>query len=588
MRKLFKRFAIFALSVCMLAVTAVGLAACGEKDPPIDQDPPASVDVAGVTLNKSELSLTRSAAEKLVATLVPAGAKGTVIWTSDNPEIATVTTDGTVTAVDMGTATITATVDDLYTATCNVTVIAPESVITFTNEKEGSQIVFYADHKFTLQTMGSTLTLGWEIDEDTGLIEAIHDYGEYLTCNTYVQGGKINFSIYNSYMSAPLVHSVSIKEYKTIFNQAPEAVATVQGKTDGNEFTIYDTREYEMKIGNTTTKGDIEIDKVVTDLSNGAGFVFQTVYTLTLKPYTATSADEYITATDTVKNSKFDSHHSQSENNYSFVFGGENGTEFSILRMRMNYWLGNSAGGFIGEGAAEGVDIFFNEDNSFDFMVNVDYDAADGTSTSFHGWYHVTGTYEYDAAELYAPSLTLDAGTESLSCVYMAFLDSFIVNYENEAYGMTQSSSTNKATTLNATSVYNALKDYQVAPQTRMLTATATTIDGLEANKFTIEVSKASAVLKYNGETLDVFSFAAIQNGDTVTFMCSQANYVGIVNSAGQNQKGFCTISFKENTDITIMVFGYGGLAETDFGTVTFAMPAGEEWVEFAAIIGLS
>ena len=79
--------------------------------------------VTGITLDKVEATLEVKETVTLVATVAPANATNKdVTWTSDNDAVATVT-DGVVTAVSVGTATITvATVDGGFTATCVVTV----------------------------------------------------------------------------------------------------------------------------------------------------------------------------------------------------------------------------------------------------------------------------------------------------------------------------------------------------------------------------------------------------------------------------------------------------------------------------------
>jgi LPXTG-motif cell wall-anchored protein len=84
---------------------------------------PAAVPVTGVTLDKSALSLFPGESETLTAAVAPDDATNQdVTWESSDPEIATVT-DGEVTAVKAGTATITVTTaDGGYTASCKVTV----------------------------------------------------------------------------------------------------------------------------------------------------------------------------------------------------------------------------------------------------------------------------------------------------------------------------------------------------------------------------------------------------------------------------------------------------------------------------------
>ena len=84
----------------------------------------AEVAVEGVSLNKSETTLTEGATETLTATVIPDNATDkTVTWTSSDEDVATVDANGKVTAVAAGTATITVTTEDGdFTATCVVTV----------------------------------------------------------------------------------------------------------------------------------------------------------------------------------------------------------------------------------------------------------------------------------------------------------------------------------------------------------------------------------------------------------------------------------------------------------------------------------
>jgi transglutaminase/protease-like cytokinesis protein 3 len=80
-----------------------------------------NVSVTGVTLNKTTLPLEIDERETLIATVLPENATNkTVIWTTTDPLVATVT-NGLVTAVGKGVAAIiVTTVDGNYTATCSV------------------------------------------------------------------------------------------------------------------------------------------------------------------------------------------------------------------------------------------------------------------------------------------------------------------------------------------------------------------------------------------------------------------------------------------------------------------------------------
>lgn len=79
---------------------------------------------SGVTLNKTAMSIERTRSEFLTATVKPNGAADkTVSWKSSDESVATVTANGNVTGVALGTATITVTTNDGgHTASCLVTV----------------------------------------------------------------------------------------------------------------------------------------------------------------------------------------------------------------------------------------------------------------------------------------------------------------------------------------------------------------------------------------------------------------------------------------------------------------------------------
>ena len=88
------------------------------------------VVASGVTLNVENLTLLIGQTDKLTATVLPENTTDkTVTWKSDNEAIAKVSEDGTVTAVAVGVANITASCGDVK-ATCKVTVtpVSPTSI----------------------------------------------------------------------------------------------------------------------------------------------------------------------------------------------------------------------------------------------------------------------------------------------------------------------------------------------------------------------------------------------------------------------------------------------------------------------------
>jgi uncharacterized protein YjdB len=90
----------------------------------VDMNPSTTVPVTGVSLNKTSLTLDAGKSETLTATVTPSNATDkSVTWSSSNTAVATVSSEGVVTGVKAGTATITATTNDGgKTATCAVTV----------------------------------------------------------------------------------------------------------------------------------------------------------------------------------------------------------------------------------------------------------------------------------------------------------------------------------------------------------------------------------------------------------------------------------------------------------------------------------
>ena len=82
------------------------------------------VHVTGIALNESSLQIEMGSTAQLIATVTPEDASNkSVVWTSSDESIATVSEDGVVTGVGIGTAEITATsVDGGFTAKCTIEV----------------------------------------------------------------------------------------------------------------------------------------------------------------------------------------------------------------------------------------------------------------------------------------------------------------------------------------------------------------------------------------------------------------------------------------------------------------------------------
>ena len=122
------------------------------------------VPVTGVSLDESSITLDVGGNQTLTATVTPEDATNKKVrWSSDNEAVATVSEDGVVTAVAGGTAVITATTHDgLFTASCTVTVNAPDAPPTITTDTLPDGKVGEA-YSQTLTATG-TAPITWSID----------------------------------------------------------------------------------------------------------------------------------------------------------------------------------------------------------------------------------------------------------------------------------------------------------------------------------------------------------------------------------------------------------------------------------------
>ena len=122
------------------------------------------VPVTGVSLDESSITLDVGGNQTLTATVTPEDATNKKVrWSSDNEAVATVSEDGVVTAVAGGTAVITATTHDgLFTATCTVTVNAPDAPPTITTDTlpDGKVGEAYSQ----ILTATGTAPITWSID----------------------------------------------------------------------------------------------------------------------------------------------------------------------------------------------------------------------------------------------------------------------------------------------------------------------------------------------------------------------------------------------------------------------------------------
>lgn len=110
------------LLMALFGILSFIVSSCGET----------TVSPSGVALNKTTLTLKKGMNEKLIATVVPKDvSNANVIWSSSDNSVVSIL-DGECTAVNKGTATVTATTEDgKFSATCVVTVTIDVTSIEF-------------------------------------------------------------------------------------------------------------------------------------------------------------------------------------------------------------------------------------------------------------------------------------------------------------------------------------------------------------------------------------------------------------------------------------------------------------------------
>ena len=264
------------------------------------------ISVTGVKLNKTELSLEKGQTETLTATIEPSTATNkSLSWSSNKESVATVDSNGKVTAVAPGEATITVKADGGKEASCKVTVTsnAAENVkvnsitingssnMTVNGEQTLTATVKPDDASNKTVTWSSSNTEMATVDQNTGKVTALKE-GKVTITATAADGSNVE---------GKLVITVT------------EAVKPVTGI----EITS-DTESFEVQLGGSlklsaTVSPDEATDKSVTWSSsnkqvatmNQDGTVNvlspgKTIITATAKDGSGAKAEQEITVTKAV------------------------------------------------------------------------------------------------------------------------------------------------------------------------------------------------------------------------------------------------------------------------------------------------
>lgn len=234
------------------------------------------VAIEDITLNKTSTTINKNATEKLSVTITPEDTSEptTVTWTSNNEEVATVASDGTVTAHKAGTATITATVGS-FSKNCAVSVVVPLENVTIN------------DADFTLnrgenKTLSTTInpedttddtTITWASSDDsiatvdsTGKVIAVAAGEATITATIGSKSDSVDVTVV-----VPITEFTATKTETTILRKSSETIETTINPSDTTEDTTI------TWTSSNTSVATVDEDGEVTGVGEGTAVITGTL-----------------------------------------------------------------------------------------------------------------------------------------------------------------------------------------------------------------------------------------------------------------------------------------------------------------------
>ena len=223
------------------------------------------VPVNSISLNKTNLELDKGNSETLIPTFNPSDATDkSVSWKSSNTSVATVDSNGTVTAVAGGTAVVTATASG-KTASCNVAVSVPVSSVTLNRTSytltKNSSISLTAT---VYPNDASDKTVTWEssnplvaVVDHTGKVTAV---GGGIAVITATSGGK----------TASCTITVKVPVTSVTLNKS--SLTLLKGETETLVATVYPTDATNKKLNwksSSNSIATVDENGIITTLAGG-------------------------------------------------------------------------------------------------------------------------------------------------------------------------------------------------------------------------------------------------------------------------------------------------------------------------------
>lgn len=184
---------------------------------------PTAVEFASKTMTLTKTGVTSNPTGKLEPTLTPANAETTMSWTSSDPTVATVDSQGVVTAKTTGSTTITAKTKNGKTATCTVqvkkSVAAVHDPSIFKDPKSGK---YYTIGTGVSMAVSSDLQAWSSTKSGTSLFK--NGINELQPLFDYTENKNID-----SVWAADLIYNTSMKKYCMYTCAAASGFKTVIG-----------------------------------------------------------------------------------------------------------------------------------------------------------------------------------------------------------------------------------------------------------------------------------------------------------------------------------------------------------------------
>ena len=220
------------------------------KEVVTNEEPPSTIAVTAVLLNKSATTIVAGNTEMLTAVIAPDDATNkSVNWTSSNTAVATVA-GGVVTAVSAGSATIiVTTVDGGETATCNVTVTAAPVSVTAVNLNKSATTIYTGNTETLTATIAPTdatnKAINWTSSNTAvatvagGVVTAIAP-GTATIIATTVDGGK-TATCAVTVTNDPVANTIAIVDDGLLkaYPNPTDGPLTLDGLTPGATIRIY-------------------------------------------------------------------------------------------------------------------------------------------------------------------------------------------------------------------------------------------------------------------------------------------------------------------------------------------------------------